>query len=318
MDGANIRAIPAGISGPYGGVPCYLTVIVWKMPDITRFAPSPTGGLHLGHVASALAGWRAANESGGHFLLRIEDIDPGRCRDAFAHDLMADLRWLGLDWPEPVRWQSRHLADYAAVLARLGARGLVYPCFCTRRDIADEIAASAHAPHHAPDGSVVYPGTCRHLSPTRRAALLAAGTPHALRLDMGRALSVPGARDLTWHERGEGRQRCHPELFGDVVLARKDVMASYHLCVTHDDALQGITLVTRGEDLRPATSLHRLLQHLMGWAEPEYAHHPLLCDASGRRLAKRDRAMTIAAMRAAGMTPQAVRAAAGDPGPVMA
>ncbi len=295
-----------------------MTVIVWKMPDITRFAPSPTGGLHLGHVASALSGWQSASESGGRFMLRIEDIDPGRCRDVFAHDLMYDLRWLGLDWSEPVRWQSRHLADYAAALAGLGARGLVYPCFCTRRDIADEIAASAHAPHHAPDGSVVYPGTCRHLSAARRAALLAAGAPHAMRLDMGRALSVPGASDLTWHERGQGRQRCHPELFGDVVLARKDVMASYHLCVTHDDALQGITLVTRGEDLRPATSLHRLLQHLMGWAEPEYAHHALLCDETGRRLAKRDRAMTIAAMRAAGMSARAVLAAAGYHGPVMA
>ncbi|PYD47686.1 tRNA glutamyl-Q(34) synthetase GluQRS [Novacetimonas pomaceti] len=286
------------------------------MPDITRFAPSPTGGLHLGHVASALSGWRPANESGGRFVLRIEDIDPGRCRAAFAHELMSDLHWLGLRWPEPVRWQSRHLGDYAQVLARLGERGLVYPCFCTRRDIADEIAASAHAPHHAPDGSVIYPGTCRDLPAWRRDALLAAGTPHALRLDMERALSVPGARDLTWHERGQGRQKCRPELFGDVVLARKDVLASYHLCVTHDDALQGITLVTRGEDLRPATSLHRLLQHLMGWAEPQYAHHPLLCDASGRRLAKRDRAMTIAAMREQGMSPHDVRAAAGYPGPL--
>ncbi|MCE2574947.1 tRNA glutamyl-Q(34) synthetase GluQRS [Komagataeibacter sp. FNDCR2] len=277
------------------------------MTEITRFAPSPTGHLHLGHVASALAGWRAAMESGGTFLLRVEDIDTVRCKPEFIADLYTDLEWLGLSWPRPVRRQSRHMAQYRHVLDTLDARGLLYPCFCTRRDIME----AAGAPHHAPDGAMVYPGTCRNMDPGRRAALLAAGAPHALRLDMARALRLPGARDLTWHELGHGPQACQPEQFGDVVLARKDVPASYHLCVTHDDAMQGVSLVTRGEDLRAATALHRLLQHIMGWPAPRYRHHPLLCDATGRRLAKRDGAVSVRAMRMAGMTPQQVCNAAG-------
>ncbi|MCE2564294.1 tRNA glutamyl-Q(34) synthetase GluQRS [Komagataeibacter sp. FNDCF1] len=276
------------------------------MKEITRFAPSPTGHLHLGHVASALHGWRAAAESGGTFVLRVEDIDTVRCRPGFIIDLYADLEWLGLSWPRPVRQQSRHMDDYRRVLDSLDARGLLYPCFCTRRDITE----SAAAPHHAPDGTMVYPGTCRHMDPGRRAALLAAGTPHALRLDMARALELPGARTLAWDEAGHGPQPCDPAAFGDVVLARKDVAASYHLCVTHDDAVQGVTLVTRGVDLRPATALHRLLQHIMGWPVPRYSHHALLCDGTGRRLAKRDGAVSIRAMRDAGMTPAQVWRAA--------
>jgi len=277
-----------------------------KMPEITRFAPSPTGHLHLGHVASALRGWRMAVESGGRFVLRIEDIDTVRCRPRFITDLYADLEWLGLSWPRPVRCQSRHMDGYRRVLDGLGARGLLYPCFCTRRDVME----AARAPHHAPDGTMVYPGTCRHMDPGRRAALLASGAPHALRLDMARALALPGTDALTWDELGQGPQPCRPGLFGDVVLARKDVPASYHLCVTHDDALQGITLVTRGADLLPATALHRLLQHIMGWPAPRYSHHGLLCDGTGRRLAKRDGAVSIRAMRAAGMTPAQVCRAA--------
>ncbi|RFD20328.1 tRNA glutamyl-Q(34) synthetase GluQRS [Komagataeibacter melaceti] len=279
------------------------------MTEITRFAPSPTGHLHLGHVASALAGWRAAMESGGTFLLRVEDIDTTRCRPEFIADLYTDLEWLGLSWPRPVRRQSAHMDDYRRVLDTLAGRGLLYPCFCTRRDIME----AAGAPHHAPDGAMVYPGTCRNMDAGRRAALLAAGAPYALRLDMARALGLPGARSLTWHEVGEGAQPCQPELFGDVVLARKDVPASYHLCVTHDDALQGVSLVTRGQDLRAATALHRLLQHIMDWPAPRYRHHPLLCDATGRRLAKRDGALSVRAMRMAGMTPQQVCNAAGAP-----
>lgn len=279
------------------------------MTEITRFAPSPTGHLHLGHVASALAGWRAATESGGRFVLRVEDIDTVRCRPEFIADLYADLDWLGLSWPQPVRRQSLHMDDYRRVLDALDANGLLYPCFCTRRDIAE----AASAPHRAPDGTMVYPGTCRHMDPGRRAELLAAGMPYALRLDMTRALQWPGATALTWHEMGRGPQSCQPQHFGDVVLARKDVPASYHLCVTHDDALQGITLVTRGADLMAATALHRLLQHIMGWPAPRYRHHPLLCDASGRRLAKRDGAVSVRVMRAAGCTPAQVCAAAGTP-----
>jgi glutamyl-Q tRNA(Asp) synthetase len=279
---------------------------------VTRFAPSPTGLLHLGHAHSAVFAWRRAREAGGRFLLRIEDIDPGRCRPDFTAAILEDLAWLGLDWDGPVRVQSAHLPDYRAVLDALAARGLLYPCFCTRADIAREIAASAAAPH-GPDGPL-YPGICRRLSPEERAARIARGEPHALRLDMAAALGTLDA-PLTYHEQGEGRLRCDPAQFGDAVLARKDVPASYHLCVTHDDALQGVTLVTRGVDLKPATHLHRLLQHLMGWPEPDYAHHPLITDAAGRRLAKRDRAATLRDLRAAGHGPAEVRALAGWPDP---
>ena len=283
--------------------------MVAKPELVTRFAPSPTGLLHLGHVHSALTGWRRAREAGGRFLLRIEDIDPGRCRPKFAAAIEEDLGWLGLDWDGEVRVQSRHLPEYQAALDRLAGRGLLYPCFCTRADIAREVAASASAPH-GPDGPL-YPGTCRRLSVDERQARLTAGELHALRLDMARALAqVP---PLDFEEEGQGRLACHPTRFGDVVLARKDAPASYHLCVTHDDALQGVTLVTRGEDLKPATDLHRLLQTLMGWPEPAYAHHALLTDSTGRRLAKRDRAATLRDLRDAGRSPAEVRALAGWP-----
>lgn len=271
---------------------------------VTRFAPSPTGFLHLGHAHAALFAWTRARRAGGRFLLRIEDIDPARCRPDFAAAIEEDLAWLGLDWDGAVRVQSRHLPEYRGALDALAARGLLYPCFCTRADIAREIAASATAPH-GPDGPL-YPGTCRRLKPQERAARLARGEPHALRLDTARALAEapPG---LSFHEVGEGRLRCDPARFGDPVLARKDVPASYHLCVAHDDALQGVTLVTRAVDLKPATELHRLLQSLMGWPEPAYAHHGLLTDATGRRLAKRDHAATLRDLRAAGATPAEVR-----------
>ncbi|RYF04282.1 MAG: tRNA glutamyl-Q(34) synthetase GluQRS, partial [Oxalobacteraceae bacterium] len=248
---------------------------------VTRFAPSPTGLLHLGHAHAALSAWRA----GDRCLLRIEDIDATRCRPEFTAAILDDLAWLGLTWDGPVRIQSGHMAEYRAALDRLAARGLLYPCFCTRAEIAREVAAASQAPH-GPDGPL-YPGTCRRLSPKARAERIARGDPFALRLDMAAALAEAPA-DLSYEEAGEGRLRCDPAQFGDAVLARKEIPASYHLCVTHDDALQGVTLVTRGEDLRPATHLHRLLQALLGWPEPRYAHHRLLTDASGRRLAKRD------------------------------
>jgi glutamyl-Q tRNA(Asp) synthetase len=272
------------------------------MPIVTRFAPSPTGFLHLGHAFSAMTAWRRAREAGGQFLLRLEDIDPSRCRPEFAEAIQEDLHWIGLDWDGPVRVQSEHLPDYKAVLDTLSDSGLLYPCFCTRADIAREIDASVAAPH-APDGSLVYPGTCRALSADRRAVRIAEGERFALRLDMRRAAT----ESLSYAEETLGDTRCDPPAFGDVVLARKDAPASYHLCVTHDDALQGVTLVTRGEDLRAATHIHRLLQALMGWPVPVYAHHRLLTDADGRRLAKRDRAATLRDLRASGASPADVR-----------
>ncbi|CAA7618221.1 Glutamyl-Q tRNA(Asp) synthetase [Magnetospirillum sp. LM-5] len=276
-------------------------------PIVTRFAPSPTGLLHLGHAHSALFGWKAARVAGGRFLLRIEDIDPVRCRPEFVAAIFEDLAWLGLEWESPVRVQSSHLEDYAAALARLDAMGLLFPCFCTRKDIEAEIHAAGHAPH-GPDGPV-YPGLCRRLDPAQRAERLASGQPHAVRLDMAKAVDLVG--QLTWHDQAAGSIAARPELFGDVVLARKDTPTSYHLAVTVDDALQGVNLVTRGADLFEATHVHRLLQALLGLPVPVWHHHRLLTDESGRRFAKRDRALTIASLRAAGHTPESVRHMAG-------
>jgi glutamyl-Q tRNA(Asp) synthetase len=269
------------------------------MSIVTRFAPSPTGYLHLGHAYSALTAWRRARQADGRFLLRLEDIDTARCRPEFAAAVLEDLAWLGIDWDGEVRVQSQHLSEYRTALDALESRDLLYPCFCTRADIQQ----AASAPH-TPDGAAIYPGTCRHLSPDERQTRVAAGAPHALRLDMRRAHTSP----LTFEEAGEGTIICRPERFGDIVLARKDAPGSYHLCVTHDDAVQGVTLVTRGEDLKPATAVQRLLQHLMGWPAPLYAHHPLLADATGRRLAKRDKAATLRDLRTARHTPAEVRA----------
>ena len=276
----------------------------------TRFAPSPTGPLHLGHVASALAAWRTAREAGGRFLLRLEDIDPVRCKPGYADWIEEDLAWLGLEWDGPVRRQSERLAEYAATLAALDARGLLYPCFCTRADIA----AAAHAPH-GPTGAPVYPGACRSRSRTERGNRIAGGEAYALRLDMAAAARQAGP--LTWREVGEGAVACDPEAFGDEVLARKDTPVSYHLCVTHDDAAQGVTHVTRGEDLRAVTSIHRLLQALMGWPAPRYAHHALLTDEAGQRLSKRRGAAAIRDLRARGVAAGEVllRAGAGQRSP---
>jgi len=274
---------------------------------VTRFAPSPTGELHLGHAFSAFMAFAAARAAKGRFLLRIEDIDRGRCRPEFTEAILRDLAWLGLEWEQLVRRQSEHFDDYRAALARLEGLGLLYPCFCTRKAIADEINAAGHAPH-GPDGPL-YPGTCRLLTAGERQRRMAAGEVYALRLDMERARGKSG--DLDWHDNHQGRVAARPELFGDVVLARKDTPASYHLAVTVDDALQGVTLVTRGEDLFAATHVHRLLQSLLGLPVPAYAHHRLLLDAEGRRLAKRDKALTLRALRDSGHTPAEVRAMAG-------
>ena len=275
------------------------------MPIISRFAPSPTGHLHLGHAYAALFAWRAARDAGGRFLLRIEDIDRQRCRPAFERDLLEDLGWLGLDWQQPVRRQSEHFADYRAALARLQELGVVYPCFCSRKDIA----LAGGAPHGDDQDGPPYPGRCRELPAAEAAARIAEGRPHASRLDVAKALALTGP--LLWHDQAAGPQPARPERLGDVVLARRDTPTSYHLSVTVDDALQDVTLVTRGTDLFAATHIHRLLQALLGLPTPDYHHHPLLTNAEGQRLAKRDGAQAIRALRAAGASAAAVRALAG-------
>ncbi|RIA44090.1 glutamyl-Q tRNA(Asp) synthetase [Hephaestia caeni] len=261
---------------------------------VTRFAPSPTGRLHLGHAFSAIRAHDAARTRGGRFLLRIEDIDGTRSRPEHVETILADLAWLGLDWDGEVLFQSHRLDVYAAALETLKARRLVYPCFCTRADIAREVAASVAAPHGV-DGPI-YPGTCRHLSDAERAARRS--EPHALRLDIARACAVAGP--LGWYDERAGAQVADPAAQGDVVLARKDAPASYHLAVTIDDAAQGVTHVVRGKDLFAATHVHRLLQALLGLPTPVYHHHALLTDATGARLAKRSGAPTLAERRLAG------------------
>ena len=292
-----------------------------SQPETTRFAPSPSGLLHLGHAYSALFAARAAG-SGGRFLLRIEDIDGERAKAEFEQAIFEDLAWLGLSWEQPVRRQSDHLSDYAAALQKLEQRGLVYPCFCTRREIAAEIASAGNAPHGPfPEGQAgqLYPGTCRTLSKDERAAKRGAGTPFALRLDMARALDEAEAGNggpLTWHDRARGAQRCDPRPQGDVVLARKELGTSYHLAVTLDDAAQGVTLVTRGADLFAASHVHRLLQALLGLPVPEWHHHRLLADGAGQRLAKRNDALSLRALRAAGHSAAEVIAMCGIEGEV--
>jgi glutamyl-Q tRNA(Asp) synthetase len=263
---------------------------------VTRFAPSPTGLLHLGH---AFAAW-AAQASGDAFLLRLEDLDQGRSRDGFIEAIFRDLKWLGLSWDEPVLRQSRRTAAYEAALATLTGMGLTYPCFCTRKDIADEIARAGEA-QHGPDGPL-YPGTCRHLkdAPLDR--------PHVLRLDAERAAARAG--HLTFTEHGKA-QVVEPLRFGDIVLARKDLPAAYHLAVVVDDAFQNVTLVTRGEDLLPATHVQRLLQALLNLPQPAYAHHRLILDDAGKKFSKRDQAVTLAALRESGATPSDIRARLG-------
>ena len=274
-------------------------------PTRTRFAPSPTGRLHLGHAFSALVAARTADRLGGDMVLRIEDIDQSRCRPEFEKAIYEDLRWLGLTWPTPVRRQSEHFAEYAAALAQLDDARLLYPCFCTRAEIRAEIACSPSAPQ-GPDGPI-YPGTCRHLSEADVAARKARGAPFALRLDCAKALQRVDI-DLFFDDVTHGRIAADPTKFGDVVLARKDTPTSYHLAVVVDDHLQGITCVTRGEDLFESTHIHRLLQYLLSLPTPHYAHHRLIEDAGGRRLAKRDQATTLSDLRAQGLTPDDVLA----------
>lgn len=261
---------------------------------ITRFAPSPTGYLHIGHAASALF----AAQKGDQFILRIEDIDGTRCKAEFEQSIYEDMDWLGLPYLKPVRRQSDHFDDYQSVLKKLDDMGLIYPCFCTRKDIEDEIARSPSAPHGV-DG-FLYPRTCVRLSTSEQHDKIASGQHYALRLDVTKAKHMVG--DIRWHDDVKGWQVATPELLGDVVLARKDTPASYHLCVTYDDALQNINLVTRGEDLFHATHIHCLLQNILGLPTPDYHHHALLTDKDGKKFSKRDKSLTIREIRNKGFS----------------
>ncbi len=281
---------------------------------ITRFAPSPTGRLHLGHAFSALTAFDAARAAGGVCLLRIEDIDLTRCTPEFEAGVYEDLAWLGLDWPRPVRRQSDHLPEYSRALGRLARDGLVYRCFKTRKQIAEEIGRAPHYPGEGPEG-LIYPGPDTPLSEAEEVDRLARGEAYAWRLSLKACREALGARydALTFIEEGEGPEGEHgaiaarPDLLGDAILARKDVGASYHMACVHDDALQGVTHVIRGHDLFFATHLHRLLQALLDLPVPVWHHHRLLTDNTGRRYAKRDRSLTLEALRQAGVTPEDIR-----------
>ncbi len=298
------------------------------MTPVFRFAPSPNGLLHLGHALSALTGFELARRTGGRFILRIEDIDTARARPEFAAAIFDDLRWLGLDWEQPVLVQSDHFADYRAAAARLQAEGLLYPCFATRSEIA---AAAERNPAGLdpvpldparldparldPDGAPLYPGLHKSLTPAEVMQRQARGEPFALRIDMARALDRAearlGVRPLTFTELlADGTRAVHaadPARWGDAVIMRKDVPASYHLAVVIDDARQGVTHVTRGHDLFAATGLHRLLQVLLGLPEPLYHHHRLIADPVGRKLSKSAGDISLRSLRLSGLTPDAVR-----------
>lgn len=275
------------------------------MPVRTRFAPSPTGRLHLGHVLAARVAWSMARNAGGTFLLRHEDIDGPRVREEFYQGIEDDLRWLGLEWDGIPLRQTARVDAYEAALSTLREMDLVYPCFCTRRKIQQEWSrmAAAPQPSHDPHGPL-YPGTCRAIPEEIRNEKIAAGIPHAWRLDSRKVGQSAGP--LTFHDLRFGTVAVDPDLMGDVVLARKDIGTAYHLAVVVDDAWQEISHVTRGQDLLPSTHVHRLLQSVLGLPEPLYLHHALMLDESGKRLAKRDAARSIESLRESGLTPNEV------------
>ncbi len=289
------------------------------MRDATRFAPSPNGWLHLGHAFSAITAHDAARELNGDFLLRIEDIDMGRCRPEYVEGIYDDLAWLGLTWVMPVRRQSEHFDEYEKALKTLRSRGLVYPCFATRKEINAMIEGSgigfARWPLD-PDGAPVYPGIYKDISTTELNRLMWEGRTYAWRLDMEKALAEAeeiNGGPITFTETGAGPRGqtgilpINPLSYGDVIIARKDVPTSYHLAVTLDDAAQGVTLVTRGQDLFPATYVHRVLQILMGLPEPRYRHHGLIREETGRRLSKTAKDKGLRDLRAGGATPADIR-----------
>jgi len=280
---------------------------------VLRFAPSPNGYLHLGHAYSALLNQDMVRDLGGRLLLRIEDIDAERCSPDYEQAIYEDLRWLGVSWQEPVRRQSEHFDDYAAALAQLEAQGLLYPSFESRRELAALVAdldREGGWPRD-PDGVPIYPGRARKLAPAERQRRRDAGEPYALRLAMDRAVARTGV--LTWSETGAGPHgqtgvvTAAPQMWGDVVLARKEQPSSYHLSAVLDDALQGVTDVVRGQDLFWSTSIHRLLQALLGLPEPNYHHHKLILDEDGRKLSKSTQSTGLRELRAAGSTALEIR-----------
>jgi glutamyl-Q tRNA(Asp) synthetase len=285
---------------------------------VFRFAPSPNGRLHLGHALSALTNERFAMRMGGRLLLRIENIDRERCTPTLEQALRDDLAWLGIDFEPGVRRQSEHFGDYAAALAVLQARDLVYPCFCSRQEVRAAVAAREASSGQSwpvdPDGAPLYPGICRALDRTTAQTRIAAGEPHVLRLDIGRALAAAGgelSHGVFDNAANDSTLAAQPARWGDVVLARKDVPTSYHLSVVTDDALQGVTHVVRGRDLAAATDIHVLLQRLLRLPTPRYHFHELLTDESGRKLAKSRQSESLADLRARGMTADAIRARLG-------
>ncbi len=276
-----------------------------------RFAPSPNGFLHLGHAFSALLNQRLAKEAGGALLLRLEDIDAARCPKALCDAAVEDLAWLGLTWDAPVVWQSERRGLYEAAQTKLRDDGLTYPCFCSRGDIIRAIAGKTDWPRD-PDGAPKYPGTCRALSPDVVAERIAAGAPHAWRLDMSAALARTGPLFWAeWSDVGVTDVAADPLTWGDVILARKDILTSYHVAVVVDDAAQDITHVVRGRDLYLATAVHRVLQVLLGFDAPTYRHHPLVADDVGEKLAKSKGSASLRDLRAAGVTAAQVRARLG-------
>lgn len=281
---------------------------------VFRFAPSPNGELHLGHALSALLNRQMADAVNGRMLLRIEDIDTTRCTPEFEAGIYRDLEWLGIEWEQPARRQSEHFADYAKLLDRLIADDLVYPAFMSRSEARAWIVEHGESRDwpRDPDGAPLYPDADKRLSKRERRRRIADGTPFAWRLDTEKALAGL-AGPLSWNEFSDpqmGSTRkvdAQPELWGDVVLARKDVANSYHLAVVADDALQGVTHVVRGEDLFAATGIHRLLQELLGFPQPAYFHHWLVTDREGRKLSKSEQATGLDALRTAGVTPEEIK-----------
>ena len=283
------------------------------MPPVFRFAPSPNGFLHLGHAYSALLNFDRARETDGRLLLRIEDIDATRCRPDYEAAIYEDLAWLGIAWETPVRRQSEHLAEYRAALEKLSALGLVYPAFESRAEIAKLVAVrEADGPWpRDPDGAPIYPGHAKSLPADERTRLIDSGAPYALRLDM--AAACQRVAGLTWQELGEGPDGergilpARPEAWGDVILARKETPTSYHLSVVVDDALQGVSEIVRGQDLFHASSVHRLLQTLLGLPEPAYRHHDLIRDEAGGKLSKSSGSTGLRELRSAGTSPPGIR-----------